>query len=198
MRTLPFVCLLSLLIACEPATKETTSNTNQSEVSETTPGGKKGRAAVLKIVQRTHTFSSTTQPDYFRLVLTGDSITTGKVKFTITSIDGQKIYEEQFPAADLEAAMVYEIKTPTASRSDREAYILRRMEEFVQADDFVIPAISASTPADTAFVALATFKSIQANPSAIGFKYLLGKEDGRLLVYDPSQKKAVRYGSFGG
>ncbi|GAA4314545.1 hypothetical protein [Nibribacter koreensis] len=198
MRTLPFVCLLSLLVACEPAAQETATNTTQSEVLETTPGGKRGKAPVLKIVQRTHTFSSTTQPDYFRLVLTGDSITNGKVLFTITSIDGQKIYEEQFPAADLEAAMVYEMKTPTASRTDREAYILRRMEEFVQPDDFVTPAIPASMRADTSFVSLTTFRTIQANPSAIGFKYLLGKEDGRLLVYDPSQKKAVRYGSFGG
>ncbi|AMM50265.1 hypothetical protein TH61_02440 [Rufibacter sp. DG15C] len=199
MRTFPFICLLSLLVACEPATKETTTSTsNPVEAQETTADNKKGKIPVIKIVQRTHKFSSASQPDYFRLVLTGDSITTGNVAFTITAADGQKIYEEQFTAADLEAAMVYEMETPTAPIRDREAYILRRMEEFVQEDDFVTPAIPATMRADTAFVSLTTFKAIQANPSATGFKYLLGKEDGRLLVYDPSQKKAIRYGSFGG
>ncbi|QHL87328.1 hypothetical protein GU926_07730 [Nibribacter ruber] len=198
MRTLPFICLLSLLIACEQAPKDTTNSTKPSEVSETPKGGKKGKAPVLKIVQRTHAFSSNTQPDYFRLVLTGDSVTNGHVTFTITSADGKKLFEEKFAAAELEASMVYEMKTPTAPTRDRQAYILRRMDEFVQESDFVKPAIPASTPADTAFVSLATFQTIQANPSAIGFKYLLGKEDGRLLVYDPNQKKVVRYGSFGG
>jgi hypothetical protein len=199
MRIFPFVCLLFVLVACEPTTKETTTpSTSDVENEEATASAKKGKVPVIKIVQRTHNFSSTSQPDYFRLVLSGDSITTGNVMFTITAADGHKIYEEQFPASDLEASMVYEMTTPTVTTRERESYILRRIDEFVQENDFVTPAIPASTPADTAFVSLTTFKSIQANPSAIGFKYLLGKEDGRLLGYDPNQKKAVRYGSFGG
>ncbi len=143
-------------------------------------------------------FSSENRPDYFRLALHGDSITGGQVQFTITTYEGHKIYEENFSAADLEASMVYEMRASPASTSDREAYIVKRMEEFVQPTDFVSPAIAPNSPAQTSFVNETTWRRIQSNPNSIGFKYLLGKEDGRLLVYDPEQKKVVRYGSFGG
>ncbi|WP_197088554.1 hypothetical protein [Rufibacter radiotolerans] len=193
-----------LLVGCQSSTEETTSKTvskdGQTKTTTRTTGktpGKKNKN-IQHIVQRTHHFSSPDQPDYFRLALHGDAVTSGQVEFTITTQGGQKIYEEHFPAADLEASMVYEMKTPTASPSEREAYILKRMEEFFQPSNFISPAISegASLPTDTNQVA--TWKRIQANPASIGFKYLLGKEDGRLLAYDPAEKKAVRYGSFGG
>lgn len=125
-------------------------------------------------------------------------MTEGTVYFTITTRDGTLIHSEAFPAADVEAAMVYEMETPTATVNDREAYILKRLETFVEAEDFISPAIASNAAPDTSFVSLATWKNIQALPNTIGFKYLLGKEDGHLLVYDPAQKKAVRYGSFGG
>lgn len=94
--------------------------------------------------------------------------------------------------------MVYEMDKPSATEQEREAYIRQRVENFVQPNDFVTPAIAPNAPAQTSFVSETAWKKIQANPNTIGFKYLLGKEDGHLLVYDPEEKKAVRYGSFGG
>jgi hypothetical protein len=199
------VALLAFASACQPSTEENTSTTvSTSGSTKTTTTRTKGQKpdkknkAIQHIVQRTHAFSSPDQPDYFRLALHGDAVTSGQVEFTVTTHDGQKIYEEHFPAADLEASMVYEMKTPTASASEREAYILKRMEEFFLPANFISPAIAQGAVPPTDPSNEAAWKRIQANPGSIGFKYLLGKEDGHLLAYDPAQKKAVRYGSFGG
>ncbi|RNI29618.1 hypothetical protein EFA69_08655 [Rufibacter immobilis] len=199
MRKTYFVVLLAALASCQSSTQEETAATSSASA-----GQEKGQPAlgqprqIQHIVQRTHLFSSPQSPDYFRLVLRGDSITQGQVHFTITTQDGRLIHEEHFPAADLEASLVYEMEGSTVTQEQRAAYILKRMEEFVEPKDFISPAIAPNTPAQTSFVSETAWKKIQANHKAVGFKYLLGKEDGRLLVYDPEQKKAVRYGSFGG
>jgi hypothetical protein len=201
MSKILWVAVLAFLSGCQSSeSEETTASIPLGNVSSATKkqNGADTKEPIQHIVQRTHPFSSDQQPDYFRLALHGTSISKGVVEFTITTQDGTKIYEESFPAADLEASMVYEMKTRSASESERDAYILKRMDDFVQATDFVSPAIAPTAPVQTSFVNEATWKRIQANPKAIGFKYLLGKEDGRLLVYDPGQKKAVQYGNFGG
>ncbi|MGV3538998.1 MAG: hypothetical protein ACO1OQ_04260 [Rufibacter sp.] len=190
-----------LLLGCQPASQKQSEEEKEQKMAsvsasqEVSPGAQQG---LLHVVQRTHAFSSPTEQDYFRLTLRGDSILTGTVEFTITTSGGEQIYREQFAAADLEAALVYEMENNTATTHDREAFILKRMEEFVQPNDFVSPAISSTMTPDTSVVSLTTWKQIQGKKNSIGFRYLLGKEDGRLLVYDPQQKKAVRYGSFGG
>ncbi len=191
---------MAFLCSCHSSTQENTPSSSENGTSTSQSGQKDVDTSreIQHIVQRTHLFSSDTQPDYFRLALHGDSITGGQVLFTITTFDGRLIYEERFSAADLEASMVYEMLSSPATLSDREAYIVKRMDEFVQPSDFVSPAIAPNAPAQTSFVNETTWRRIQSNPKAIGFKYLLGKEDGRLLVYDPEQKKAVRYGRFGG
>ncbi|WP_181305691.1 hypothetical protein [Rufibacter sp. XAAS-G3-1] len=193
-----WVAVLAFLFSCQSSSEETTTSTSAGTSTSSEKDKTDTKLPVQHIVQRTHLFSSDQRPDYFRLSLHGTSISEGEVEFTITTQDGQKIYEESFPAADLEASLVYEMKTPTATNSEREAYIIKRMDNFVQPADFVSPAIAPNAPVQASFVNESTWKRIQANPKAIGFKYLLGKEDGRLLVYDPEKKKAVRYGSFGG
>ncbi|RNI31228.1 hypothetical protein [Rufibacter latericius] len=202
MLRLSLVAVLAFLFSCQSSGSEEATTSNQTGTSASSAKESSARNAdepVQHIVQRTHAFSSDQNPDFFRLALHGNSITKGKVEFTITTQDGQKIYEENFPAADLEASMVYEMQSPTSPTvSEREAYIIKRMDDFVENTDFVSPAIAPNAPVQASFVNETTWKRIQANPKAIGFKYLLGKEDGRLLVYDSAQKKAVRYGSFGG
>ncbi|GGK65233.1 hypothetical protein ACD591_01910 [Rufibacter glacialis] len=197
-----WVAVLAFLFSCQSSPSEETTTSSSAKTSASQKNGKTKpmvKLPVQHIVQRTHPFSSDQAPDYFRLALHGHSIAKGEVEFTITTQDGQEIYEENFPAADLEASMVNEVPSPTTPTvSEREAYILKRMDEFVQPTDFVAPAIAPNAPVQASFVNETTWKRIQANPKAIGFKYLLGKEDGRLLVYDPEKKKAVRYGSFGG
>ncbi|MFC6997603.1 hypothetical protein [Rufibacter roseus] len=193
--------LLVLLIGCKQSTDTTTTvqdEPNFTTTSPTTTGEKVSTKRLLHVVQRTHPFSKPEQPDYFRLLLRGDSITAGQVQFTITTREGTVIHNEVFQAADLEAALVNEMEKPAATTREREAFIIKRMEEFVQPADFVTPAIAANMPPDTAFVTLSYWNQLQERENTIGFKYLLGKEDGRLLVFDPEKKKAVRYGSFGG
>ncbi|WP_192823560.1 hypothetical protein [Rufibacter sp. LB8] len=197
MRKTLFPCWAFLfLLACNgPSTETKTEAVRTNE-----PVGKTSTTnqSIKHVVQRSHAFSSSDAQDFFRLELRGDSITTSTVLFTITSSQGQLLHRQTFSAADLEASLVYEMTTPTATLPQREAYILRRMNEFVQPDRFVTPAITQSQNPDTSFVSLKDWQRLQAQPNTIGFKYTLGKEDGHLLVYDPTQKKAVRVGSFGG
>lgn len=196
-----WVAVLAFMFSCQSSPSEETATSNSTGPSGT-PAKKSATSdsaqPVQHIVQRTHPFSSPEKPDYFRLALHGNSIAKGEVEFTITTQDGTTIYEENFPAADLEASMVYEMENSSATQAEREDYIIKRMEGFVENADFVEPAIAPNAPVQASFVNETTWKRIQANPKAIGFKYMLGKEDGRLLVYDSAQKKAVRYGSFGG
>ncbi|MBC3541233.1 hypothetical protein ACFSC6_14450 [Rufibacter sediminis] len=201
MSKITWVVVLAFLFSCQSSSSEeatTSVSSNAPASSEKESLREESKEPVQHIVQRTHLFSSQQQPDFFRLALHGNSIAQGKVEFTITTHDGQKIYEENFPAADLEASMVYEMQTDSPTVSEREAYIIKRMDGFVENKDFVSPAIAPNAPVQASFVNETTWNRIKANPKAIGFKYLRGKEDGRLLVYDPEQKKVVRYGSFGG
>lgn len=204
LKTRHVLCLLVLFIGCKQASEDTNTSTALKEKTTAAPTGetpdskKTAQKRLLHVVQRTHHFSSAEHPDYFRLMLRGDSVVAGQVYFTITTRDGKIIHNETFPAADLEAVMVYQMKKPTATSRERETFILQRMEEFVQPDDFISPAIPANAQPDTAFVTLSSWNQIQDRKNAIGFKYLLGKEDGRILVFDPEKQKAVRYSSFGG
>lgn len=199
-----YFLLLAWVCGCQPAHEKNPPEENQPPTTATLPPSSKEskefqKMPLLHVVQRTHQFSSKGEPDYFRLTLRGDSVTAGQVEFVITTRTGQQIYQELFSAADLEANMVYTlIQNTPPTAAERETYILNRMNEFVQDANFLTPAISQGATPDTSLVKLSTWRELQANKGTIGFKYLLGKEDGRLLVYDPKQQKAIRYGSFGG
>jgi hypothetical protein len=152
----------------------------------------------LKVVRKRHRFSSPSTEDEFKLVLRGPSLLAGEVTFTITDSSGETIFREVMSAADLEAAMVYEMKNAMATPAEREAFVRRRMDEFFADKNFHTPAITAKDTHQPGLLDRATWEDLRRRPDAISFQYTIGKEDGRRIVWAPLKREVVRVGSFGG
>ena len=149
----------------------------------------------LRVVRQRHNFSSPKGPaDLFRLVFRGPSILEGTAEFTITDPSGQVIFREMLTEPDLEAALVYKMKNPTATRAERETFVLRRIDRFFLPAQFHTPAIDskASFPTGVANLDRPTWNDLRQRPDAIRFDYLKGKEDRRQIAWSPLKKQTVK------
>ncbi|MFC7667794.1 hypothetical protein ACFQT0_10655 [Hymenobacter humi] len=153
------------------------------------------QADTLLTTQQVHVFSQPDgRPDVFRLVLRGPSVLEGAAMFTITDANGQVIFRETLSAADLEAPMVYEMKTATATPAEREAFVRRRIREFFRPAQFSSPAVPTAAPYPTGPEAPdhATWNDLRKRHESIRFTYLVGKEDRRSIAWSPLKKQVVR------
>ena len=149
----------------------------------------------LRQARERHNFSNPKGPaDLFRLVFRGPSILEGTGEFTITDPTGQVIFCEMLTEPDLEAALVYEMKGPTATRAERKTFVLRRVDRFFLPAQFHSPAVAAEAPFPGGIENLdrAAWSDLQKRPDAIGFEYLKGKEDRRVIAWSPLKKQTVR------
>ncbi|MCB2378068.1 hypothetical protein LGH70_10775 [Hymenobacter sp. BT635] len=152
----------------------------------------------LKVVRQRHRFSAPGTPDLFTVVLRGQSVLTGEVTFTITDAAGQTIFRELLTPADLEASMVYEMKTPTATQAEREAFVRRRLDTFFAEANFHQPALGPKETYAPGELDRATWDDLRQRPDAVSFHYLVGKEDRRRIVWAPLKKQVVRLPGLGG
>jgi hypothetical protein len=152
----------------------------------------------LKLVRNRHLFSSPTTPDLFVLALRGPSVVGGEATLTITDAGGQVIFREMLSAADLEAAMVYEMKGNSATLAEREAFIRKRMDEFFAAKNFHTPALGAQETYQSGTLDRPTWDDLRQQPTAVSFEYLVGKEDRRRVAWSPLKKQVVHLPGFGG
>lgn len=149
----------------------------------------------LRVVRQQHNFSKPEgPPDTFRMVFRGPSILDGTGELTITEASGQVIFREVLTEPDLEAALVYEMKTPNPTRAERETFVLRRIDKFFLPAQFHTPAVDkqAAFPAHVENLDRATWDDLRKRPDAIGFDYLKGKEDRPRIAWSPLKKQAVR------
>lgn len=195
------------LASCSQTTvkEENTTKKTETEItipaasdSATTTQAQNRKIGMPQIVEAKHIFSDPTNQDNFRLELNGMNVLDGKVKFTITNLKGQLIYQDSMQAADLEASMVYEMKSQTATQKQREDFILKRMHEFFDEKNFSTPAIAPNDSYDPAFGEETAWNAIKNDKNAVGFNYLTGKENGRRLAYSKLRKKVMLVGFFGG
>lgn len=155
------------------------------------------QADTLKTVRRRHVFSAPASPDEFKLTLRGKDVLTGQITFTITDAAGQVIFREMLTPADLEASMVYEMKTPTVTPAEREAYVRRRMDEFFADKNFRQPALTTKDAYQAGGADRTVWTELQKRPDAVGFQYLVGKEDRRRIAYSPGTKQVVQLPGLG-
>jgi hypothetical protein len=202
-----WLVLLPLLAACNSTpsavhegtvarvTDKSAPNASQLPAPDTTrAAAATAQSDTLVSVQQTHPFSQPGyKPDVFRLVLRGPSVLEGAATFTITTAEGEVIFRETLSAAELEAPMVYEMKTATVTPAEREAYVRRRMNEFFQPSNFTSPAVAASASYPTGPNALdrATWDDLRKRSKSIRFNYLVGKEDRRSIAWSPLKKQVV-------
>lgn len=149
----------------------------------------------LRVVRERRNFSNAQGPaDRFQLVFRGPSILEGTGEFTIADASGQVIFREMLAEPDLEAALVYEMKGPSATRAERETFVLRRIDRFFVPSQFHTPAVDpkAPFPASVENLDRATWNDLRQRPGAIRFEYLKGKEDRRQIAWSPLKKQVVR------
>lgn len=203
-----FLTLLPLLAACT----STPSAVNEGTVSRAAdqqapaatalpaPDTARAKAAsahgdTLRVVRQARHFTRPTGPtDTFQLVFRGPSILEGVAEFTITDTNREVVFREMLTEPDLEAAMVYEMKTPTATRAERETYVLRRIDRFFLPAQFHAPAIDpkAAFPTGVENLDRDTWNDLRQRPNAIRFEYLKGKEDRQHLAWSSLKKQVVR------
>lgn len=206
MRRFFLLPLLGFAAACStPDTRQATTTTSTADtvtqvepLDTTRASATSAQSDTLKTVTKRHVFSNPGAPDVFKLEMRGKDILTGKATFTVTDASGQVIFREMLAAEDLEAAMVYEMKTPTATAAEREAYVRRRMDEFFADKNFQKPALTAKAtyPTDNSIPRTA-WDDLLKRPDAVSFSYLVGKEDRRRIAWSPGAKQVVHLPGFG-
>ena len=187
--------------ACSETTRKNTGTSapeapkpaDTSSVSKTQPA-----AEELPSAETRHIFSDPTNPDHFKLVLHGNSLLESYAQFTITNPKGQIIYHDSLSSGDLEASMVYEMETPIATAEERQAFIRKRVKDFFTEKQFSTPAVAPNDSYDTTFGDEATWNTIKNDKNAVGFSYLIGKENGRRIAYSKLKNKVMVVGYFGG
>ena len=202
---LAWLTLLPLLAACNstpPAVNERAATRVAGRDTTALPApdtaSAKAVSAVsdtLRVARQTHNFSQPKGPaDVFRLVFRGPSILEGTGEFTITDPSGQVIFREMLTEPDLEAALVYEMKGPIATRAERETFVLRRIDRFFLPMQFHTPAVGAKAAFSEGIENLnrATWNDLRQRPDAIRFDYLKGKEDRRQIAWSSLKKQTVR------
>ncbi|MNK32877.1 hypothetical protein D3C87_513480 [compost metagenome] len=140
-----------------------------------------------------HAFSDPAKKDEFRIVVTGKSLSKGKVIFTITNSEGKRLLTEEFEADYL---LGYEFEGNINSQKETDAFITKRIKSFFSEDHFKVPAIAADVAfeADQSYyIDKETWQEIKSDNQSIGFYYLLGKEDGRHIAFSKKKGKVVMY-----
>jgi len=199
-----FLLLALFTFACsETKQKNSEITSNSPETSSGTidsNAAKTERPAPEKLpsVEKDHLFSHPTEPDHFKLEMHGTSLLDSYATFTITNPQGRVIYEDSISSGDLEASMVYEMETPIANAPERETFIRKRIKEFFDDKYFTIPAIAPNDSYDQTFGDEHAWNTIKADPRSVGFHYLIGKENGRIIAYSKQDGKVMVVGYFGG
>ncbi len=75
----------------------------------------------------------------------------------------------------------------------KEDYIRRRIDNFFKAENFISPAVGEKEVFDSLVSAKAEWENIKSDRGAIGFYYLVGKEDGRKIAYSKTLNKVLLY-----
>lgn len=142
--------------------------------------------------KKLHAFSNPEKKDVFFIGIKGKNLLDGKVIFTITSSDGKQLLSEEF---DADYLLGYDFTGDIKSQKDTDAFIKKRVESFFAAKNFSVPAIKNDIVFEDQeyYIDKETWQEIKTNKQAIGFYYLLGKEDGRHIAFSVKMQKVVMY-----
>jgi len=187
MKRAIYITLITLILfSCN-----NNNNYKAAEVTETKDIPKEKRIMLSNIMS--HVFSDSVKSDTFKLVLTGDSITTSKAIFSIKSYKDQQIYADTFDSYWLEGVSP-EHGEPTVAQY--EASIKRKVSRFFNDSNFVndlkIPAVA--TCGDHGIPDSANWFDIHSDKKVIGFHYWFdGAVDDNYLAWSKKQQKVLIY-----
>jgi hypothetical protein len=176
--------LIFLTTSCTQGKNEHFSNseTKQEELSD---------RDIALVEQKKHTaFSDNKEKDEFLIYVIGETIYEGTAIFQITNQKGVVIHKENFPAHFL---IGYGFTGDRNSVREMEEYIVERLNDFFDEQNFIYPAIRSEENFDEDYSNKEIWEDIQSDPTAIGFYYLIGEEDGRRIAYSKKNGKVVMY-----
>ena len=149
---------------------------------------------VLHSVRAENIFSSAMEKDVFLLTLSGRDTLNGTLVFRILSPKKKTLLLEKLSADDLIGFGPPEVEEGKEVPPHRMSqYIIERMNGFFAEDNFLVPAISPGEEFNLDYCAKPLWDEIRGLNRAVGFHYLLGKEDNRFIAYSVRKKKAVLY-----
>ena len=147
---------------------------------------------LLYSVSAEHFFSSNQVKDKFRLELIGKDTLSGLVKFQILNSSGDSIYSIVF-----ESRALFDYGLPDNSTEVEEGkYVIKRLDNFFNAENFVKPAIGSSEVYDSAYYDVINednWKIVKSDSQLTGFYYLLWEGDQTWLTFLKEDKKVVKY-----
>ena len=173
----PYILIgLSILVACERRGPKSVAD-------------KLEQNSVLLKNEVLHNFSSLSLQDTFRIYATGTSILDGQFHFQIITSDASIIHDETLDTTWL---LDYGAEGDTTLTA-KESYIRNRIENFFNDKNFRQPAISSTEVYEADYSDKTIWDDIKSDSTAIGFYYLVGKEDGRRVAYSKKLNKVVLY-----
>jgi hypothetical protein len=119
----------------------------------------------------------------------GDTLLKGTVHFEIINSIGEKLYSKEFKSYLL---LNYDIDYDTTDLA-KENFIKLRIANFFKEDNFMYPAIGDKEVFDSNYSNKDIWDDIKADSTAIGFRFLIGEEDGRSISYSKRKGKVVSY-----
>ena len=137
-----------------------------------------------------HSFSQIDKNDEFYICIKGKSIVEGKMIFKIIKSDGIVILNEEFPSYLL---IGYGFEGDMNSVKDKEDYIKSRISYFFNEDKFIQPAIQPGESFDEDYSDKEIWDDIKSDQTSIGFSYLIGEDDGRMISFSKKKGKVVMY-----
>ncbi len=187
MKTILNVSFITLLLfSCNSSN---INSVNTAPATKPIPSGKK--ILLSNIIP--HFFSDSLKKDTFKLILTGDSITTSKAIFSIISHKGTQIYADTFDAEWLENVSP---ENGTPSVAQYETSIRYKVSRFFHDSNFVnalrIP--EKGTCGDHGYPDSVNWFDIHSDKKVIGFHYWFdGAVDDNYLAWSKKQQKVVIY-----
>lgn len=196
MKILLLILGLITILSCTTKTGSKTDNQadtikSDTQTNDTSAGRTEARTidSVLYKSETLHYFSSTTDQDSFKIIVTGQSIKDGQFRFQITTKNGQVILDESYETTML---LDYGLKA-NPTDNEIEEYIKTRIDKFFNGDNFHQPAIAPNDKFDEDYTKREIWDDIISDQTSMGFYYLIGEEDGRHIAFSKKLGKVVLY-----
>ena len=145
---------------------------------------------IIHFVEKEHHFSSINKEDKFQIILTGDNIIDAEVTIRILTTNDSILFKESYSSVDL---IGYGLIGEKVTVELQEKYILKRMNEFFDKDNFNAPAIGLNDTCDSDYSNCEIWNILQKDQTAISFYYLIGEEIGCRIAYSKELKKVVKF-----
>ena len=184
----PFIFLLLLCLSC--TSNNTTNTVEVPAYQDTTVLKDPAITTFPSQIIAFKAFSSHEQKDTFKLEVLGAYLLGADLRFTITSSNGELIYEENFPYA---ALIGYEFMGEPDDTIAQLNYLSEKIQNFFDDQQFNEPAISDHMGFDSDYSDKAIWEELKDNTTAIGFSYTLFEEDIRKIAYSPKHGKVLMY-----